>query len=105
MNAARRVREAERVALFWQLVEHYGLGLEQLTTRVRRDLVAQAREIQQWVDRTHDLSCTKSSTKSAPGVAVVDTAPISVSGSAVEGDAEGGAMACAPALRGRPGIA
>ena len=45
MNAARRAREAERVAIFWGLVEENGLQLEQLTTRVRRDLVSQAQRI------------------------------------------------------------
>jgi hypothetical protein len=50
MNAARRVREAERIALFWDLVEEQGLTLEELTTRVRRDLVSQAMEIQRWGD-------------------------------------------------------
>src|SRR5262245_24546739 len=50
MNAERRAREAERVALFWGLVEEQGLQLEQLTTRVRRALVSQAMEIQRWGD-------------------------------------------------------
>jgi hypothetical protein len=36
MNAARRTREAERVAIFWDLVEESGLRVEQLTTRRRQ---------------------------------------------------------------------
>src|SRR5262245_16682188 len=103
MNAARRAREAERVALFWQLVEDQGLRLDQLTTRVRRDVVAQAKEIQQWVDRTHDLSCTKTATKSGPHLAPVDTAPVVVDGKGARPEAAGGAMARAHALRGRRG--
>jgi hypothetical protein len=36
MNAARRAREAERVAIFWDLVEESALRVEQLTTRRRQ---------------------------------------------------------------------
>jgi hypothetical protein len=73
MNAARRVREAERVALFWDLVEEQGLRLEQLTTRVRRALVAQAMEIQRWGD---ELARASSTPVPVPEPAVVVNAPV-----------------------------
>ena len=74
MNAARRVREAERVAIFWDLVEEQGLRLEQLTTRVRRNLVSQAMEIQRWGDEL-----ARAQTTPAPGqeTTVVVNAPVS----------------------------
>jgi hypothetical protein len=74
MNAARRVREAERIALFWDLVEEQGLTLEELTTRVRRDLVSQAMEIQRWAD---ELACAQTTPAPVPEPAVVVNAPVS----------------------------
>ena len=74
MNAARRVRESERVALFWGLVEEQGLTLEELTTRVRRDLVSQAMEIQQWGD---ELARAETTPAPVPEPSVVVNAPVS----------------------------
>ena len=74
MNAARRVREAERIAIFWDLVEESGLRLEQLTTRVRRDLVSQAMEIQRWGD---ELARAQTTAAPAPRDPVVVNAPVS----------------------------
>jgi len=76
MNAKRRVREAERVVIFWELVEMRGLRIEELTTRVRRDLVSQAKEIQQWFDRMHELERAESTTVPAPETATVVNAPV-----------------------------
>jgi hypothetical protein len=74
MNAARRVREAERIALFWDLVEEQGLTLEELTTRVRRDLVSQAMEIQRWGD---ELARAQTTPAPGPEPPVVVNAPLS----------------------------
>jgi hypothetical protein len=76
MNAARRARGAERIAIFWDLVEESGLRLEQLTTRVRRDLVSQAMEIQRWGDEL-----ARAQTTPAPVLepAAVVNAPVSAS--------------------------
>jgi hypothetical protein len=75
MNAARRLREAERVAIFWDLVEEQGLQLEQLTTRVRRDLVSQAMEIQRWGD---ELARAQTTPAPVPEPPVVVNAPVPV---------------------------
>src|SRR5262249_52000959 len=80
MNARRRAREAERVAIFWELVELRGLRIEELTTRVRRDLVSQAKEIQQWFDRDHELASAETTTVAAPDAATVVNAPVPADG-------------------------
>ena len=66
MNAMRRWREAERIAIFWDLVEAQGLTLEQLTTRVREVLMSQAMEIQKYVDQKLDDARGESTTRAAP---------------------------------------
>ena len=76
MNLRRRVREAERSVFFWELVEMRGLRLEQLTTRVRRDLVSQAKEIQQWFDSYPELGRAQSTTGAASEAPVVVSAPV-----------------------------
>src|SRR5262245_59914781 len=76
MNYRRSVREAERVAIFCELVEMRGLRIEELTTRMRRDLVSQAKEIQQWFDSMHDLERAESTTAAAPDPPVVESAPV-----------------------------
>jgi hypothetical protein len=73
MNAKRRWREAERLAIFWQIVEDQGLQLEQLTTTVRRTLMAQAHEEQKWLDWKDQEAREKSTTDPAPDAAVVDS--------------------------------
>jgi hypothetical protein len=72
MNAMRRAREAERISIFWDLVEERGLTLEQLTTRVRRDLVSQAMEIQRWGD---ELARAQTTPVPVPDGAMADNAP------------------------------
>ena len=76
MNLRRRVREAERSVFFWELVEMRGLRIEELTTRVRRDLVSQAKEIQVWFDRMHELERAESTAAAAPDAPAVVTAPV-----------------------------
>src|SRR5262245_11452294 len=75
MNAARRAREAERVAIVWDLVEEQGLTLEQLTTRVRRDLVTQAKWIQQCLDQKDERVPAETTTVPAADGAVADNSP------------------------------
>src|SRR5262249_30185257 len=101
MNAARRVREAERVAIFWDLVEESGFRLEQLTTRVRRDLVSQAMEIQRWGD---ELARTQTTPAPVPEAAVVVNAPVPPSAGPVLARTGRGREARAPALRGPAGM-
>jgi hypothetical protein len=98
MNAARRARAAERVAIFWDLVEERGLTLEQLTTRVRRDLVSQAKEIQHWAD---ELARAESTPATVPEAATVVTA--SIPAGVVPVQAGAGRGRGARALRSRPG--
>ena len=101
MNAARRAREAERVAIFWDLVEERGLTLEELTTRVRRDLVGQAKWIQQAVlDRVEELARAKTTPAAAPEAATVVTAPVRARRTPVRARTEPGrgAHACAFAV-------
>jgi hypothetical protein len=101
MNARRRVREAERISLFWELVELRGLGIEELTTRVRRDLVSQAKEIQVWFDRMHELERAESTTAPAPETATVVNAPVPAGEVPIRTRTEPGRGARARA-RGRP---
>jgi hypothetical protein len=101
MNAMRRAREAERVAIFWNLVEERGLRLEQLTTRVRRDLVAQAKEIQQWCDRQDERARAETTVGAAPRPAAVLNAPVPAKPGPVRAQTAPPGAARAPALRGR----
>jgi hypothetical protein len=95
MNAARRAREAERVAIFWDLVEEHGLRLEQLTTRVRRDLVSQAMEIQRWGD---ELTRAETTTVPAPDGALADNTPAPLAARPTPGAPQATRAARAPAL-------
>jgi hypothetical protein len=101
MAAARRVREAERVEIFWDLVEHYALTLEQLTPTRRRSLLAQAHEIQKWCDAEAAWRAReKSTTDDGPAGATVDKASRPGSRDGVQAAPEGAVAARAPALRG-----
>jgi hypothetical protein len=104
MNAARRAREAERVALFWDLVEEQGLWLEQLTTRVRRDLVSQAKWIQQCLDQTADVGGAECTTGPASGGAMVDKAPGGVGPRLVPSEQRAARRAPAHAVATRRGV-
>jgi hypothetical protein len=105
MNAARRARKAERVAIFWDLVEERGLGLEQLTTRVRRDLVGLAKWIQQAIlDQEDTRTRAQSATVSVAGDATVHSAPVRTGYRAAADGTGGERNARARALRGRPEV-
>jgi hypothetical protein len=104
MNAARRAREAERVAIFWGLVEEHGLQLEQLTTRVRRDLVTQAKFIQQWLDQKDARTRAETTTVTAPDNAMADSTPSRVGPGPIPGGQRVARAAPAHAVAARRGV-
>src|SRR5262249_61812765 len=104
MNAARRAREAERVAIFWGLVEENGLQLEQLTTRVRRDLVTQAKWIQQCLDQKDERARAETTTGPAPEGSLADNSPSLLHAGHAPSGSRGAGAARAPALAARSGV-
>src|SRR5262249_34646171 len=79
MNAARRVREAERISVFWDLVEEQGLTLEELTTRRRRELMSWAKWLQQCLAQKDARARAKTTSVPVPEPAVVVNAPVPAS--------------------------